>query len=238
MKNLILLIAILYTGLSFAQGPYFNYDSSGEQQNSNLFIPNQIETPDNRTKLFCVTNSCCSFYFFTVEVWSETNCHYVSAEGKDECSVEFNSNEPISKINVPRDIILAGLYAENGNNFTLPQGTYEVDENNKIFFKPNQAKATRYCYERSVKGSFFGHEYSYSIKICIEFSSRSHSYGVASIEPMLSDEQLARLLESGEPIVFSENITIQEDDLNVNINAGEYTINKDGKAYMQSVRIR
>lgn len=190
----------------------------------------------NKTKLFCVTVSCCSVGIFGIDIWHETTCHSVSA-GKTLASYSFNTKDDIKEVEVKEDVILAGQYAESGDNLVLPAGKYTV-KNSQIEFTPSTAKTKQYCYIREVSGAFFGHEYQYTINICVSFGKNSNT-GVVSLTPKLTNDQLAEILKTEDrTIELKENVTIKEDGINYTIKAGKYNINEDGNAYLQNVNFK
>lgn len=186
-----------------------------------------------KVKLFCVTVSCCGIGPFGFEIWNQKTCHYVSS-GRMMASYIFNTNENLKEVEVKEDFILAGQFAENGDNLVLPMGKYPVI-NGQIEFTPSTLKAKQYCYIREVSGNLFGHEYNYTIKICISFGKMSN--GVVSINPNLNAEQLSQILSSKDKTIeLIKSITINEDGLNYTLKAGKYIINEDGNAYLQNIK--
>ena len=190
----------------------------------------------NKVKLFCVTLSCCGVGPFGIEIWSERTCHYVSS-GKVMASYSFNTKDVLKEVVVNQDVILAGQFAENGDNLVLPTGKYIVT-NGQIEFTPTTTMAKVYCYIREVSGNLLGHDYNYSIKICISFGKASNN-GVVVLTPKLDSNQLTELLKSNDrTIELKENIIIKEDNINLSLKAGKYTINEDGNIYLQNVVLK
>ncbi len=199
----------------------------------------QQRDSNKRTLLWCVTTSCCGIGPFSIEVWSETTCTYVSKikneKGEEfSHSLKFESKDKVEEVNVPEDVMLAGIYDEMGNNLVLENGNYKV-ENNQIFFNPKSVVAkTRHCIIRTVQGSFFGHDYGYTIELCITY--RTANNGFITITPKLNKEQLAQLLEKGEnEIEFKEDISLEKEGVDYTIKAGKYKVNEDGNIYIQNV---
>lgn len=222
----------------------FNAEAQGETKeefNNYDFSISDSNLDGDKTKLFCVTTSCCSFLFFTVEIWSETTCHYVSAEkigGKSySYSFSFETNEKnLKSLGVKDDILLAGLTSKDGNPLFLPKGQYKV-YNNKIYFNPielskSSLKAKKYCYIREVKGHLFGHDYSYNINICISFGRNS---AVISLKPELTKEEI---LKMNNQIEFSEDIIINEKGIDYIFKAGKHYLNDNGYVYVQGIKVK
>lgn len=200
-----------------------------------MFLNNVNAQSVAKVKLFCVTVSCCGIGPFGIEIWSEKTCHYVSS-GRMMSSYSFNTKDALKEVEVKEDVILAGQFAENGDNLVLPMGKYPV-KNGQIEFAPTTLKAKQYCYIKEVSGTLFGHEYDYTIKVCVSFGRMSN--GVVSINPQLKAEQLSQILKSDDKTFeLKESITIKEDGLNYTIKAGKYTINEDGNAYLQNVKLK
>jgi hypothetical protein len=208
----------------------------------------EAQKTESKTKLFCVTQSCCSFGLFSVEIWSETTCHYVDAQrtakGFFNYSMKFKTSEKgLKKLGITEDLLLAGLTSKEGKSLYIPKGTYEVI-NNEIFFTPivvttSALKKRKYCYIREVSGSLFGHDYSYEINVCISFRKNSKR-GTISLTPKLSSLDLQKLSSSrfNNEIEFFKDTTIKEDGINYTIKAGKYIVNSDGKIYLQGVKIK
>jgi len=192
-----------------------------------------------RTKLMCVTVSCCGVGPFSIEIWKETTCHYVEVRNRTSQNVyamTFETNGTPSEVTVPEDVMLAGMFAENGDNLVLPRGRYAV-ANNEIQFTPTTFKARKYCYIREVKGELFGHAYEYTIDICISFG-RSSAKGVVAVNPRLSEDQLTQIMRAGGELKFKEDVRIQTDGINYTLKAGKYTVNQDGNIYLQNAQLR
>jgi hypothetical protein len=200
-----------------------------------MFINNVNAQSAAKTKIFCVTLSCCGIGPFSVDIWSETTCHYVSS-GRIMSSYSFNTKDDLKEVEVKEDVILAGQFAKNGDNLVLPMGKYSV-KNGQIEFTASTTKARQYCYIKEVSGTLFGHDYEYSIKICVSFGRMSN--GVVSINPQLKPEQVSQILKSDDKTIeLKESITIKEDGLNYTLKAGKYIINEDGNAYLQNVKLK
>lgn len=191
----------------------------------------------------CVTASCCSFFIFTVDIWHETTCHSFTlskgtANPNDSYSISFQSKEPVNQVEVAEDVLLAGMYNENGENQILPKGVYKV-ENNQFNFTPLSAKMPTLCYIRHVFGSLLGFDYDYEIKVCVTFILLKSvpGNGTVSINLNLSEEQLSELKNKGNKITFKEETAIREDGIDFIIPAGDYDVNDDGSIYFQNVKV-
>jgi len=200
---------------------------------------------ESKTKIFCVTTSCCGFGFFSIEIWSETICHYVevqkTSKGSFNYSMKFKTNEKgLKRMSVKEDLLLAGLTSEKGESLYLPMGNYDVI-GNEIFFTPkvvdSSFRKARYCYIREVSGTLFGHDYQYSIEICISFG-RDSKGGTVSINPKLTSLELSKLSQLNNEIEFTKDININEDGLNYTLKAGKYIVNSDGYIYQQGTKIK
>ena len=196
------------------------------------------QTAAKKVKIACITTSCCGIGPFGFEIWSEKTCVYVSAEksgNQSKVLYSFKSKETLSEVTVKEDVILAGQFAENGDNLILPIGKYTVKDG-QIEFTPKTAKPTKYCYIREVSGNILGHEYEYTIKICITVEL---SKGVVAITPKLSSDELSQILKStSQSFEIKNDIVIREDGLNYTIKSGKYIMNEDGNAYIQNVNVR
>lgn len=240
MKTMILLIVVVFTtniaeaqGLASLDNSYADYDIGYFEDN----IPSYLN--GKKTKLFCITTSCCSGFGISIEIWSETVCHYVEVvEGQEKhtYTINFETDKLMNgKFEVKQPILLAGLFADNGNNLVLPKGNYEVIDNS-LTFQPKSAEVDTYCYIKEVNGEIFGHSYHWSVRICISISFGSK--GVVSIETGLTDAQLVELLRKGGKLSINNEINIQKDGLNFTLNPGEYIVNEDGKIYLQNIEVK
>lgn len=195
----------------------------------------QSSNNTSKTKLFCVTVSCCGIGPFGIEIWSEKTCHYVYTTNRS-IVYSFNTNNTLNSVNVKEDVILAGQFDENGQNLVLPAGDYPVKENS-IEFTPSPYAAKKYCYKREVSGTILGHEYNYSIDICISFGKSNK--GVVEIKPAFNAELTAKILESEDKIFEIKNdVQFKEDGLNYVLKAGKYILNENGTAYQQNVIVK
>jgi hypothetical protein len=218
-----------------------------------VFKTNAQETKtikSDRYKLFCTTTSCCSLPFISIEVWSHTTCHYVRVEEVETKSnsnvsnqivMTLGSNEEIPSIlTLDEDVILAGLKTETGESLIMPKGEYKVVDG-QISFEAKSVSLTRICYTKEVSGSFFGHDYEYSIDICVyvpEITIKSNdNKGAVSLALNLSKEQLIKLNEENNIIEFYEDITIEDENINFTLKAGKYKVNKNGNLYLQNVNL-
>lgn len=191
-------------------------------------------TGNQKTKLLCITTSCCSLVFFTVEVWSQTTCHYVES---NRMSMILDNDKNLDKIEVIEDVLLAGHVNNDGENLVLPKGVYDI-ENNEINFTPSTFKAKKYCYVMEAQGVFLGHEYEYSITICISFGRNSNK-GIVVVTPKLTNAELNQILSSKDKtIVFNEDTVIKRDNIDFTLKAGEYIVNEDGNIYLQHVLLK
>ena len=199
------------------------------------FASNAQTTTAKKYKISCITTSCCGIGPFGIEIWSETTCVYVSAGrsigGEKTYSMSFQSNEKVSKVTVKEDVILAGQYNDNGENLVLPSGTYDVVDS-EVIFVPTTLTAKKYCYIRETHGTIFGHDYDYTISICVSFGKTSK--GFVTLTPKLTDEQKAELLKNGNQIEFAKDMEISENGINYVVKAGKYFVNEDGNAYVQN----
>ena len=207
------------------------------------FVGSAQETQHTGKKrlISCIVTSCCGIGAFGIEIWSEKTCMYVSkvknSTGEEfSHSLKFQSSESVTSLSIPEDVMLAGMYDDNGNNLILKSGKYKV-ENNEMFFNPVTSKAIRqHCLIREVDGNFMGHEYHYSISICISF--RTANNGFITITPKLDKEQLNQLLQKeNNEIEFKDEISLEKDGFNYTIKAGKYTVNEDGNIYIQNVQV-
>jgi hypothetical protein len=201
-----------------------------------MFCANaNAQTSSKIVKITCITLSCCSVGPFGIEIWSETTCTYVSVE-KATAKYSFKSNGDLNEVVVSEDVLLAGQFAENGDNLVLPAGKYPVVDN-QIEFIPKASKPTKYCFIREVSGNLFGHEYEYSIKICVTVELSKN--GIVAITPKLSAEQLSKLLKSEDrTFTINKDITISENGIKTTVKAGNYVMNEDGSAYLQNVVVK
>jgi len=203
------------------------------------------EETQAKKKLFCVTVSCCSVGPIEIEVWSHTTCVSVdvqkTASGKSyNSTMSFETAKPVDELTFSEDMILAGQFDSSGNQLMLPKGTYKA-ENNTIYFTAKKmerslvnAKKKTYCVTADVEGSFFGHDYSYSIEVCVTFgSSQRNGYAVVSLEPKLDKATQLKLKESGlTDFILGEDIEIN----GFTVNSGTYKVNPDGKIYLNLKR--
>lgn len=196
-----------------------------------------------RTKIMCVTTSCCSIYFLTIEIWSETTCHYVEIQekgGKDVCVYTFNGKKEINEeFKLEQPVLLAGIHSSDGKNLVLPAGGYKIVKN-EFEFIPQQTQSKKYCYIREVKGQFLGHSYHYEIEICISISIDFlfGDKGIVQIGTNLSEEEIKKVLDSGGEISFDEDVTIQEKEVNFTLEKGKYILNSDGNIYLQNIKVK
>lgn len=199
-----------------------------------------------RRKILCITESCCGIGPFEITIYSVKTCHYVSVEQRtngtsssnNRISYLFDTKELVKEVNVKEDVILAGQYDSNGDNFVMPAGTYPVKDK-QIDFTPTSLKAKKYCYIRETSGNFLGHDFEYTIKICVEVSLKSNK-GALSITPTQNSSVKPNNLESSKRNTFSINkdVKINEDGFNFVIKAGEYILNDDGTAYINNVKLK
>ena len=93
-----------------------------------------LKAQAKRQKLFCVTVSCCSIGIFTIDIWHETTCHYVSTQktvqGKEyNTSMKLDTKEELNEIEIPEDVVLAGVQNEKRETLVLWKGKYDVVDN-------------------------------------------------------------------------------------------------------------
>jgi hypothetical protein len=190
-----------------------------------------------RTLLYCVTTSCCSLGIFSIEVWKQTTCHYVSS---NRVSVEFHPPVSQPDVEVYEDLLLAGVMNSRGEGLILPKGRYRV-EGNQINFTPQTYKAARtYCYHIESEGTILGHSYSINRKWCITFGKDART-GVVEIDTDLPTDVLQKLRTSNADdryMNFSRDTRIcDKGTVDFNLPAGKYFVNDDGIIYLQNVTL-
>ena len=216
------------------------------QNNTHDFNFNDLNKNQNEveTKLVCVTVSCCSLVVVSVEVWSHTVCYYVEVEENGEKSynaeIKFNSENDVNESVVfEHDVLLPGYKTENGNSLILPKGEYLVENNvltaNLVESKVNNE--TCYCVTKVVEGSFLGHDYSYSVTVCLCISKSANNRGLVVITPELSDEEIDGLSREN-TFRIKNDVKFDKDDFNFTIPKGEYYINENGDIYIPNFDIK
>ena len=198
---------------------------------------------EKKTKIVCVTISCCSLGFISIEIWRETTCHYVEirdGEEKDVCNYTFDGEKEINdSIIIEQPVLLAGLYSSKGKNLVLPTGSYDVNKN-QFEFIPKQAKGKEYCYIREVEGEFLGHSYHYKIELCIiiSFDIDFGDKSVVEIATNLSEEEIKKVIVNNGEVTFNEDEIIQDEKVNFTLSKGNYIVNEDGKVYLQNIKVK
>lgn len=201
---------------------------------------------DRRWKVACITQSCCSIGPWTMEVWSEKTCVYIAIAAKSATDrgtyileLTPTSTNSINSFTITEDILMTGIFDSAGNTIILPQGDYNI-VNNQIEFVPSAKTAMpKLCYIREVSGQFLGHPYHYTITICVEFILLKGlgTNGSIAMTPRLTQEDRDLLIKSNNEIVFNEDIIINEGGLNLIIPQGKYTVNDDGNIYFQNYKL-
>ncbi len=266
MKNLKKLVSVIVLALvmlsgsnAFGQGTsQVDVTSNFNKQVGHNKLLVQIDDDknfnDNNVK-FCYTTSCCSFWFFTVEVWSETTCFHASVSNKNSSdnpilTTKFNFKNKIhpQHITIKENVVIAGLKDRLGNLFVLPKGKYKLNENNSITYTPillksntiNNSKAVsqKICIDKVVDGNLFGNHYHYEVHWCISWSvsAKIQENSGNIIMPGYIDLKLDR--NQLEKVKNGDNIFTLKSDLTTTVNgkkcilkAGEYQIANDGKIY-------
>ena len=224
MKNLIfgLIATVFMVNLSWGQ----------------VNVSDKLKPPTTiqKAKLYCITESCCSAWIFTIEIYSVTTCHYVSTKNSEVSNMvdlTLNKNVKEKFITVKEDVVLPPN--ENGEMFIMSKGSYEVVDGNKISFSPvpMTTKATQYCYTRTIQGHFMGHEFNKTIEICvtlptISIKSTNHK-GLVQID--LTKNSKLTFSEEVSNFSLSEDVNIidKEKGINYLLKRGEYKVNKNGK---------
>ncbi len=192
----------------------------------------------SKTKLACYTLSCCGIGSFGIEIWSVKRCHYfytADAKGTSTHILEFETKEKIDKLFFEEDVILANSYDEDGSVLILPKGNYTVT-NNSISFTASKIKLKKYCFEETNSGQLFGHEYNYTITICGYYIGWGKT-GSLAITPKLTTEELTKLKETENMIVFNDDKTIDFGNFSYTMKKGSYFVNEDGNIYLESVNL-
>ena len=203
------------------------------------------QTANDKTFKVCVTVSCCGIGPFSLEIWSETTCNYVTVnvnKNSDPSKANmlvatFNNGVPIKdhKINVTEDVLLAGSYDDQTKTaLFLPKGDYEVD-NNSIEFLPIERPSIKICIKRVVNGSLFGNTYSYTINFCIIIPS---PVLLKALNPNFSLEEMNRIKSSGTAdFEVNEDTLVSQDNINFTLKKGIYKVNSDGTIYLQFQKV-
>ena len=191
----------------------------------------------------CYKLSCCGIDGFGIEIWSVRRCHYVYIDDAKNGSsnnpevgthtLEFEFTENVKSLNFENDIILANTEDNDDTVLVLPKGEYPVIDNT-ITFNASRIKIKKICEEEVNEGNFLGHEYSYTITICVYYPTWAKR-GLIKITPKLSEDEINQIKDTGSEIEFGKNLEIKLGDFNYTLNSGKYFVNPDGNIYIENV---
>ena len=220
MKNLLLtlIVTIIFGNSSFAQEKKETY------------------------KIACYVTSCCSFYFFTVEVISTKHCHYITVEKigseNNKYSIKFEANEQLEEVGITQDVIMPQFMDQNGNAVVLAKGKYTLTDNELIYSTLPQAKVYKICHEERVTGNILGHEIDYTIKMCAYYIwFKKAGQGSIKMTPVLSPAQIEDIIKNDNQITFNQDVKIKNSDFAFTIKAGNYSLNEDGSIYLLNTKL-
>lgn len=188
-----------------------------------------------KTKLLCVTTSCCSVGPIGIEIWSHTECTYIDVkDGSLTVKMKVNSYKPIDKLTIDEDLLLCTSDEEKG--WYLPKGTYSL-VNNELSASARSIDVKIICVTKTHKGHFLGHQYNFEMTICaiVPVISVSKSSAVVTVDLNLTDSQLEQLKRDGSYIDLNEDIDLKELGINHTIKTGKHYVNEDGKIYINNV---
>ncbi|UPQ80374.1 hypothetical protein M0M57_05925 [Flavobacterium azooxidireducens] len=250
MKKLVfgLIAMVMFSFVGNAQD--FTKEVQLENNKSELFAYNELEnfelSKNNiRTKLFCITTSCCGLGPFSVQIWSQTTCYYGSVHNMtnsingqiEEVEIIFEEKIKEKELQVTQDFLLPTL--NKGEYVTIPKGTYSVIDGNKLMITPpqTQARIAVVCVTRVIKGEFFGHPYSSTVTLCFAYltsartSNNSTGDTLVEVDLNLSEKELAKIDDVSE-FEIKEDVEIKEQGISYKLRKGKYKVNSNGKIYL------
>ena len=184
----------------------------------------------------CVTVSCCGIGPFGFEIWSQTTCYWY--EGKNKVSLQFSGSTKDTEITFDQDYLLAGVHSNDGEDLVLPNGKYQLT-NNEIIFTPKVSKPKVHCIGADSSGTIFGHHYEAHSQYCWTWlwDNKSNS-GNLTITPEINASDKLELSKGNTEITIEKDVILKDDTVNYTLLAGKYILNQDGNIYLQNVILK
>ncbi len=183
----------------------------------------------------CITLDCCGFGPFGVQIYEVRYCF--SSRGANVV-LNFETKLDVKEVVITNEQILAGFKNEKGENYIIPAGKYSVIDNS-ISFTPGTISAKPdWCIviDKDYFGNTSSSTYCYN---WIWNKPNPNGLGLITITPTLSEEQNKKLFENGVlEIINTKDLVVKDANINFTLKAGKYTVNSDGKIYIQNAKIK
>ncbi len=238
------LLILLINGFASGQN-YMNPNAE------DLLAITNSQSTNNKIRLkICTTISCCGVGSIGVEIWSDTECHYIVTNKNSNSSIavmslgdgfaENAATKNLKTIKIENDQILYDPNKTLGDNqaYAMKAGEYKVIDG-QIAFEPSVISARSVCWVETHQGHIFGHEYSYSYAFCVKVpftkNATTNVGGILTIDLSQNSELIALSQKNDGLLSFDEDMILNNNTAEtkkagekIMIKAGKYKVNEDG----------
>ncbi|WP_027383723.1 hypothetical protein [Epilithonimonas caeni] len=245
------LLILLINGFASGQN-YMNPNAE------DLLAITNSQSTNNKIRLkICTTISCCGVGSFSVDIWKDTECHYIiTNKNNNESNVvimnledsfatnkKLTTNENIKNlktIKIENDQILYDPNKTLGDDqaYAMKAGEYKVIDG-QIAFEPSVISARSVCWVETHQGQIFGHNYSYSYAFCVKVpftkNAATNVGGILTIDLSQNQELLSLAQKNNGFLSFDEDMMLNNNIVEAKkagekivVKAGKYLVNEDG----------